>query len=122
MLNRTAVTAKLLKLFLLEVTLGAAGAVAGAMMGRAIGHTVIGAVVLGLLMVVVAGHLSCRLDCVNKRERFWVMGGGVAGFIVACLVALATISTPAGPLAASILIGLGAVFGALLGRSPHGEP
>ena len=115
-------TARLLKLFFIEVLLGGAGAVGGAMLGKTMGHTVIGAVTGGLIMVVLAGHLACRLECVNHRERFWVMGGGVAGFLVACLVALATISTPGGPIAASILIGLGAVFGALLGRSPHGEP
>ena len=116
-----AVTAKLLKLFLLEVLLGASGAVGGAMIGKMVGRTVVGAVIGGLIMVVVAGFAACRLDCVNRRERFWVIGGGIAGFVVATLVALATISTPGGPVSASILIGLGAVFGAILGRSPHGE-
>lgn len=117
-------TAKLLKLFLLEVLLGAAGAVAGSVVGNAAGRggLLAGGVVGGVAMVIVAGYLACRMDCIDRRERFWVIGGGIAGFVVACLVALATISSPAGPLSASLIVGVGAVLGALLGRSPHGEP
>lgn len=117
-------TSKLLKLFLLEVLLGGAGAVGGSIVGNAFGRGGLftGAVIGGVAMVIVAGHLACRLDCIERRERFWVIGGGIAGFLVACLVALATISSPAGPLSASLIIGVGAVLGALLGRSPHGEP
>ena len=115
---------KLLKLFLLEVLLGGAGAVAGSMLGNAFGRGGLftGAVIGGAVMVTVAGYLACRLDCVHRLERFWVIGGGLAGFGAACLVTLATLSSPVGPLAASLLIGFGAVLGAVLGRSPHGQP
>ena len=117
-------TTKLLKLFLLEVLLGGAGAVGGSMLGNAFGRGGLfaGAVIGGIAMVIVAGYIACRLDCVVERERLWVIGGGIAGFLVACLVTLATLSSPVGPLAASLLIGVGAVLGAVLGRSPHGEP
>jgi uncharacterized membrane-anchored protein len=118
------VTAKFIKLFLLESVLGAAGAVGGSMLGNAFGRGGLfaGAVVGGVAMVILAGYVACRIDCISRRERFWVIGGAIAGFIVACLVTVATLSSPAGPLAASLLIGTGAVLGALLGRSPHGEP
>lgn len=117
-------SAKLLKLFMLEVLLGGVGAVGGSILGNAFGRGGLfaGAAIGGIAMVTVAGYLACRLDCIDRRERFWVIGGGIAGFIVACLVALATISSPAGPVSASLIIGVGAVLGALLGRSPHGEP
>ena len=117
-------TEKLIKLFFLEVLLGGAGAVGGSYLGNALGPggLLVGAFVGGVAMVVLAGYLACRMDCVGSHERFWVIGGGIAGFVVACLVALATISTRGGPIAATILIGMGAVFGALLGRSPHGKP
>lgn len=117
-------TSKLLKLFLLEVLLGGAGAAGGSMIGNAFGRGGLftGAVIGGVAMVIAAGYLACHLDWIDRRERFWVTGGGIAGFLVACLVALATISSPVGPLSGSLIIGLGAVLGALLGRSPHGEP
>jgi hypothetical protein len=117
-------SAKLLKLFMLEVLLGGIGAVGGSILGNAFGRGGLfaGALVGGIAMVILAGYLACRLDCIDRRERFWVIGGGIAGFLVACLVALATISSPAGPVSASLIIGVGAVLGALLGRSPHGEP
>lgn len=117
-------TARLLKLFFLEVLFGGAGAVVGSFVGTAFGRggLLVGAFVGGVATVVLAGYLACRLDCVNRNERFWVIGGGIAGFVIACMVALATISTPGGPLGATVLIGMGAVLGALLGRSPHGEP
>lgn len=117
-------SAKMFKLFTIEVLLGGVGAVGGAFLGNVLGRggLLAGAVIGGVAMVIVAGHLACRLECIDRRERFWVIGGGIAGFLVACLVAVATISSPAGPVSASLIIGVGAVLGALLGRSPHGEP
>lgn len=117
-------TIKRLKLFVIEVFCGAAGATVGAVLGNAFGRGGLftGAVVGGAAMVVAGGFLACRLDCVDRHERAWVIGGGLAGFILACLVTLATLSSPVGPFAASLLIGLGAVLGGILGRSPHGEP
>ena len=116
-------TAKLLKLFALEALLGGAGAVGGSILGNAFGRGGLftGAVIGGAAMVAAAGSVACRLGWVQRRERFWVIGGGLAGFGAACLVTLATLATPIGPLASSLLIGVGAVLGATLGRSPHGQ-
>ncbi len=115
---------RLLKLFFLEVFLGGVGAVAGSILGNAFGRGGLftGAVLGGAAMVTVAGYLAARLDCIHRGERLWVIGGGLAGFATACLVTLATLSSPVGPLASSLLIGAGAVLGATLGRSPHGQP
>lgn len=117
-------SSKLVKLFFLEVILGGAGAVLGSMLGNAFGRggLITGAVIGGVVMVVVAGHLACRWDCVRRSERFWVIAGGVAGFVIACLVTLATLSSPVGPMLSALFIGAGAVLGSLLGRSPHGQP
>ena len=117
-------TANFLKLFALDVLLGGAAAVGGSILGNAFGRGGLfaGAVIGGAVMVAVAGHLACRLGWIQRSERFWVIGGGLAGFGAACLVTLATLSSPVGPLASSLLIGVGAVLGATLGRSPHGQP
>ena len=113
----------LAKLFGLEVLLGGAGAVAGSMLGNAFGRGGVlgGAVIGGVALVIAAGFIACRLGWIRRAERFWVIGGGVAGFVVACLVALATLSSPMGPVVSSLLIGIGALLGAAFGRSPHGE-
>ena len=115
---------ELLKVFFLETLLGGAGAVAGSMLGNAFGRggLLIGATIGGIAAVVAAGYLTCRFSWIHRRERLWVVIGGIAGFGVACLVALATLSSPAGPIASSLLIGVGAVLGTVLGRSPHGQP
>lgn len=115
---------QLVKLFLLEVILGGAGAVLGSILGNALGRggLLVGAVIGGVAMVVVAGLLACRMKCVHTSERFWVITGGIAGFVIACLLALATMSSPVGPILSALLIGVGAVLGSVLGRSPHGEP
>lgn len=117
-------SSRLVKLFFLEVLLGGGGAVAGSMLGNAFGRggLFIGAVVGGAAMVTAAGYLACRLDCVHRSERFWIIGGGLAGFGAACLVTLATLSSPVGPVVSTLLIGIGAVLGAMFGRSPHGQP
>lgn len=114
---------QLVKLFLLEVFLGGAGAVLGSILGNALGRggLLAGAVIGGVTMVTVAGYLACRFECVRHNERLWVIGGGIAGFIVACLVTLATLSSPVGPILSTLLIGIGAVLGWTLGRSPHGQ-
>lgn len=115
---------QLLKVFFLETLFGGAGAVAGSILGNAFGRggLLIGATVGGVAAVIGAGYLACRLGWIHPRERMWVVVGSLAGFGVACLVALATLSSPAGPIAASLLIGVGAVLGTVLGRSPHGQP
>lgn len=115
---------QLLKVFLLETLLGGAGAVAGSVLGNAFGRggLLIGATIGGVAAVIAAGYLGCRLNWIHRRERLWVVIGGIAGFGVACLVALATLSSQAGPIASSLLIGVGAVLGTVLGRSPHGQP
>lgn len=95
----------------------------GSILGNAFGRggLLTGAVIGGVAMIALAGHLACRFNCVHRSERFWVTGGGIAGFLVACLVALATLSSPVGPVLSALLIGVGAVLGSVLGRSPHGQ-
>ncbi len=111
-------------MFFLETLIGGAGAVAGSILGNAFGRggLLVGAMIGGVAAVTAAGFIACRLNWIHRRERLWVVVGGIAGFGVACLVALATLSSPAGPIASSLLIGVGAVLGTVLGRSPHGQP
>lgn len=113
----------LVKLFLLMILLGGAGGALGSMVGQQVGRggLVIGGLVGGMLLVVVAGFLSARWHWIKQSQRLWAILGGVFGFGSACMVALATLSSPVGPIASTLLIGSGAVLGAVVGKSPHTE-
>jgi len=109
------------KLFLLAVLLGGVGGAAGSMLGSALGRggLIAGGVVGGVLLSAAAGLLSARWHWVAPSQRLWVVLGGAFGFLIACMVALSTLSTPVGPILSTLLIGGGAVLGAFAGRSSH---
>jgi hypothetical protein len=114
---------KLLKLFLLMVLLGGAGGVIGSMAGNALGKggVLAGGVIGGTALVIVAGLLSVRWAWIKPPQRLWTIVGAVFGFALACMVTLSTLSSPVAPMLSTLLIGSGAVLGAVVGRSPHGE-
>lgn len=113
----------LLKLFLLMVLLGGAGGLIGSIAGSAFGRGgVFGAgIVAGSALVIAAGYLSARWHWIKAPQRLWTILGGVLGFGLASMVTLSTLSSPAGPSLSTLLIGTGAVLGALVGRSAHEE-
>lgn len=112
-----------LKLFLLMVFLGGAGGALGSMAGNALGRggVIAGGLLGGAALVVVAGFLSARWHWVKPARRLWTIVGGVLGFALASIVTLSTLSSPIGPILSTLLIGTGAVLGALVGASPHAE-
>jgi hypothetical protein len=92
---------------------------AGHGLGR--GGLLAGGFVVGMLFCVAGGFIGERLHWIKRSQRLWVVLGGVAGFALACMVALSTLSTPMGPILSTLLIGSGAVLGAVVGKSPHEE-
>lgn len=114
---------KLALVFATMSVLGGAGAAVGSMLGHGVGRggLLIGGAMGGILFVLAGGFLSHRLGWIRRSQRLWTTAGGLFGFLLACMVALATLSSPVGPVLSTLLIGSGALFGALLGRSAHEE-
>jgi hypothetical protein len=114
---------KLAVLFVSMSLLGGIGAVLGSMVGHGLGRggLLAGGFVGGVLFCVAGGFLGERQHLIRRPERLWVILGGIAGFALACMVALSTLSTPIGPALSTLLIGTGAVLGAVVGKSPREE-
>src|SRR5688572_3047642 len=106
------------------ILLGGAGGALGSMAGNALGQggVIGGGLVGGAALVIVAGFLSARWGWIKRPERIWTILGGVFGFALAAIVTLSTLSSPVGPMLSTLLIGTGAVLGAVVGKSPHAEP
>jgi hypothetical protein len=113
----------LAKVFVLTMAAGGAGGALGSMLGSAMGRggLLAGGFLGGVSFVVGAGFVSMRWGWILPAQRLWVILGGVFGFTLACIVALATISSPVGPVLSTLLVGTGAVLGAVVGKSPHTE-
>jgi hypothetical protein len=103
------------------VLMGGGGGVLGSMVGARLGRggLIVGGVVGGVLFVVGAGLLSARWGWIGRPGALWTILGGAAGFGCACLVTFATLGSPVGPILSTLLIGTGAVLGAVVGRDPH---
>jgi hypothetical protein len=114
---------KLAYVFVTMSLLGGAGAAVGSMVGHGLGRGGLlgGGFLGGMLLVIGGGFLVQRLGWIRRSQRFWTNAGGVAGFFLACMMALATLSSPVGPILSTFLIGSGAVLGALVGHSAHDQ-
>ena len=114
----------LIKVFLLTVLLAGGGAALGGFAGTNVGAggLLVGGFLAGTIFVVAGGYLSAKFRWITPDQRLWCILGGAFGFALAWMVALATIMTPGALIAASILVGIGAVLGAVVGVSPHGKP
>lgn len=114
----------LLKVFLLTVLLAVGGAALGGAAGTNIGAggLLLGGLLAGTLFVVFGGFLSAKFRWIAPEQRLWCILGGAFGFALAWMVALATVMTPGALIASSILVGVGAVLGAVVGVSPHMKP
>lgn len=111
----------LLKLSLLMILLGGAGGVFGSLVGGSLGRgwALGGGLLVGAALVVAAGYLGSRWGWIRPSQRSWAILGGVFGFALAAMVTLSTLSSPIAPMLSTVLIGTGAVLGAVVGRSPH---
>jgi hypothetical protein len=113
----------LVKLFLFMLLMAGAGGALGSMAGHSLGRggLITGGVVGGSLLVVAAGFLATRWGWLHPGQRVWAIAGGVFGFLLAVMVTLSTLSSPIGPVLSTLLVGTGAVLGAKVGGSAHGE-
>ena len=111
-------------LFLTMSILGGAGGALGSIVGHGLGRggLFVGGIVGGIVLVIAGGFLSQRLGWIRRSQRLWTNAGGVFGFALACMVALATLASPVGPILSTLLVGSGALLGAMVGRSPHDQP
>ena len=110
-------------LFLSMCVLGGAGGALGSIAGHGLGAGGLfaGGFVGGTLFVVASGFLGEKRRWITHGQRLWIILGGVFGFALACMVALATLGSPIGPILSTLLIGAGGVFGALVGQNPHDQ-
>jgi fructose-specific phosphotransferase system IIC component len=101
-------------LFLLMWIVGGAGAAVGSMVGHAFGSRglFVGAVVGGLLAVVLVAQFATWRGWITQSQRGMTMLGGALGFLLAAIIATRTLSSPVGPILSSLLIGVGALLGA----------
>jgi hypothetical protein len=114
---------KLALLFVSMCLLVGIGAALGSMVGHGLGRggLLAGGFLGGALLCVAGGFLGVRAHWIRAPQRLWVILGGLFGFALACMVALSTLSSPVGPVLSTLLIGSGAVLGAVVGKSPHEE-
>ena len=103
------------------VLAGGAGGVLGSIVGNAFGRggLIAGGVIGGAALVTGAAFFATKRGWISLAQRPWAIAGGQVGFLAACLVALSTLGSPLGPIASTLLIGTGAVLGAVVGNSPH---
>src|SRR5881394_872231 len=113
-----------MKRVLLFVTMCVAAGVGG-VLGSVVGHAsgpggvLFGGFLGGVLLVTAAGFLCERTRWINHTQRLWTQLGGVFGFLLAYMVALSTLSSPVGPALSTLLVGTGALLGAIVGDSAH---
>jgi hypothetical protein len=107
-------------LFLVACALGGLGGALGSMVGAAFGKAGLwaGGVLGGLLVSILVARIALwRHWIVQSQFRTTALGTAV-GFLVACVVAVNTLSSPVGPIMSTLLIGVGAVLGSA--RAPRG--
>jgi hypothetical protein len=108
-------------LFLSMCVAAGLGAAVGATIGHSIGQggLLVGGFLGGAAGVIALGYLAHRIGWIRRSQRVWCIAGGAAGFVMAYMVALATLASPVGPILSTLLVGTGALFGALVGQSAH---
>ena len=107
--------------FVTAITLGGLGGLVGSVCGAAFGQA---ALFVGGFA---GGVLAAPVTAAIARWRRWILpsrfnataAGAAIGFVAAALVATNTLSSPVGPVLSTMLIGIGALIGAM---RPSGDP
>ena len=89
----------------------------GSIAGSAVGKTGlwVGGVVGGLVGASISSWLAAKFGWIANSQRARTTLGSAIGFLIAAAIAVNTLSSPVGPIASTLFVGLGAVIGA--GRS-----
>ena len=108
-------------LFLLLCILGGVGGAAGSMLGNELGPggVFLGGGIGGAGLVVAGAFLAVRLGWIQPQQRRWTIIGALLGFAAAVLVTLATLSSPVGAIASTMLVGIGGTLASRIGISAH---
>ena len=108
-----------LLLFVAATVIGGIGGFVGSVLGGAFGRTALfaGGFIGGVVLAPVTGWLAARRGWIDARRRWAVAAGAGVGFLAAATLAINTLSSPAGPLIATTLTGIGALSGARLAGS-----
>jgi hypothetical protein len=105
-------------LFLVACAVGGLGGALGSIAGHSFGKNGLwaGGILGGLLASVLIARIALWRRWI-VRSRYWLTVLGAAiGFLLACAVAVKTLSSPVGPILSTLLIGVGAVLGSI--RAP----
>jgi len=111
-------------LFALLVLAGGTGAFVGSVLGNAFGRTGLfaGALIGGTIGSAAAAFLGAAFKWINTAERLATAIGAAAGFLVAAMIAVNTLSSPIGPVTSALLIGVGGLLGRRWARRRREEP
>jgi peptidoglycan/LPS O-acetylase OafA/YrhL len=105
-------------LFVVSCGLGGLGGALGSILGHALGPRAlwIGGVAGGLLAALLGARVAVWRRWIAPRQYWPTAGGTAAGFLLAALVAVNTLSSPVGPILSTALVGMGALLGSRGGR------
>ena len=103
-------------LFLIVCGLAGVCIFLGSVLGNSMGRTGLfsGAVIGGIVGVALAVWLAVRFGILDRPNLGVTLLGGVAGFIIAAVIAVNNLDGPLIPVASVALIGLGALIGKTL--------
>ena len=110
-MNRTA-------LFLIACVLGGLGGALGSMVGHSFGKAGLwmGGIIGGLLASMLIARIALWRRWIVRSQYWPTVLGAAIGFLLACAVAVNTLSSPVGPILSTLLIGVGALLGSM--RAP----
>ena len=108
-------------LFFTAIILSGGAVVGGSIAGAAVGKKGlwVGGIVGGLVGASISSWLAAKLGWISNSQRARTTIGTAIGFLIAAAIAVNTLSSPVGPIASTVLAGLGAVIGA--GRTPRDD-
>lgn len=105
-------------LFLVACALGGLGGLLGSMIGAPLGKSGMwaGGIICGFLASMLVARIALARRWIVQSQSWPTALGTAIGFLVACAVAVNTLSTPVGPIMSTLLIGIGALLGSV--RAP----
>jgi hypothetical protein len=105
-------------LFLVSTILTGTAAAIGSMVGHFFGShlgVILGGIFGGLFGAIFSARIAVRLKWIAHEGFYPTTFGAGIGFLAAAIIAMKTLSSPIGPILSSLLIGVGAVIGSLIG-------
>ena len=111
-------------LFVVACALGGLGGLVGSIVGAAFGKTGmwVGGVIGGLVASILVARIALARHWIAQSQSWRTTLGTAIGFLVACAVAVNTLSTPIGPILSTLLIGVGALLGSVRAASTANSP